>query len=191
MKKLTIVLIALPLLCWLAACHTNNAGNTEPDTTKITGDTAKKATAPSTTNPDSNFAVKADQGGLAELALAKQALAKTGNTRIKDFADMMVVDHTRAHGELTNLMKSKNIPLSGSPDPEHKRIADSLGKLSGTAYNKAFAQVMVNDHKQALSLMEQEVLDTKDTQFKTLAETTARMVKVHLDSIQNIQSSLK
>ena len=194
MKKIIlIVLIALsPGL--FQACHTNNAGSADPaadDTSKITGDTTSKGPANSNNDVDAVFAEEAVTGGMAELALAKLALSKTGDTKIKDFADMMAVDHTRANGELTNLVKTKSMPLPGALDAQHRHTVDSLAKLSGADFDKAYVSVMMNEHKKALSLMQHEAQNGKDAGLKAFAGKTAPMVQMHLDSITKIEAGMK
>ena len=194
MKKLILIaLIALsPGL--FQACHTNNAGAADPaadDSNKIAGDTAGKGAATPNNDADAVFAKQAVIGGLAELALAKMALAKSGDTKIKDFADMMAVDHTRSNGELTNLVKSKTMQLPGALDEPHRQTADSLSKLSGSAFDKAYVRIMVDEHKKALTLMQNEAQNGKDADLKAFAGKTAQIVQTHLDSLTKIQAGMK
>lgn len=191
MKKSVLISLSACMLAALAACHTNNAGNTEPDTSNMIGDTINKGLSPNGNDPDAAFARQAAAGGAAELALSKMALAKAVAPQIKTFADMMIVDHTRMSGELSNLAKSKGITFTATPDARHRQIADSLSKLSGTAFDKGFAQVMVTDHKATLALLQQEAQNSKDAGLKTFATKFAPIVQAHLDSIQKIQAAIK
>ena len=194
MKRFTLFL--LTALCFTAfeGCPSNNAGGTDSaatDTSKITGDTVKNADKPVSNDGDANFARQATIGGMAEIDMAKMALAKSGDNEIKDFADMMAVDHTRANGELKNLLKTKSLPLPVALDAAHRQTADSLNKLSATAFDKAYVKIMIDDHKEALKLMQDEAQNGKDTDLKAFAVRTAMIVRTHLDSINKIQTRIK
>ncbi len=194
MKKLILIVLIALSAGLFQACHTNNAGAADPaadDTAKIGGDTASKGLANTDIDADAVFAKEAVTGGLAELALAKLALSKSGDTKIKDFADMIAVDHTRANGELTNLVKTKSMPLPGALDAQHRQTADSLAKLSGSDFNKAYVRVMISEHKKALTLMQNEAQNGKDADLKAFAAKTAPIVQMHLDAVTKIQAGIK
>ena len=52
------------------------------------------------------FVQHAAAAGMAEVALGKMALAKATDTDVKEFAQKMVDDHSKANAELTSLAKS-------------------------------------------------------------------------------------
>jgi putative membrane protein len=52
---------------------------------------------------DSDFLKKAAKGGMAEVELGKLALQKASSPDVKEFADLMIRDHTKANRELTAL----------------------------------------------------------------------------------------
>jgi putative membrane protein len=96
---------------------------------------------------DTMFANKAAIGGMAEVALGKLALTKTSSSKIKEFANMMVTDHGKANDELMAIAKSKNVMLPPTVDAEHQAKMDSLSKLSGTSFDKAYVTTMIDGHK--------------------------------------------
>jgi putative membrane protein len=96
---------------------------------------------------DTAFANKAAVGGMAEVALAKLALSKTTNVKIKDFASMMVTDHGRANAELDSIAKAKNVSLPATVEAEHQAKMDSLSKISRADFNKAYVATMIEGHK--------------------------------------------
>ena len=177
------------------ACHSSsNAGATEAvtaDTGTITGDTAKRNASAASNTPDAIFAREATIDGMAELEMAKLALTKAVDIKIKDFADQVAVDDTRATGELKNLLKTKSLPLPGVLDAPHRQTADSLGKLPTADFDNAYIKVMVADHKKVISLMQDEAKNGQDTDLKAFAARTAPLEQTQLDSITKIQQSIK
>jgi putative membrane protein len=171
--------------------------NKTKDTTGVT-DTTKKDTmamksggAMAVDADDAKFATAAANGGLAEVALGKLASQKSTNDQVKNFAEMMVKDHSKANDELMAIAKTKNITLPAAPDADHQKKMDDLSKLSGKDFDKAYVDAMVDGHKKTLSLMQDAAKNCKDADLKAFAAKTAPVVQMHLDAINKIHDSLK
>jgi putative membrane protein len=195
MRKLTLFsLLALSALSF-QACK-SKTGSSSTDSTATTTDTTTKTTTvaktdSATANPDTAFTNKAAVGGMAEVALGKLAESKSTNPRIKEFADMMVTDHGKANDELKGIAQTKKITLPATLDAEHQAKSDSLSKLSGKDFDKAYVAAMIEGHQKTLALMQGEAADGKDPDLKAFAAKTAPVVKMHLDAINKIQSTMK
>jgi putative membrane protein len=128
---------------------------------------------------------------MAEVALGKMAAAKGASKDVKDFGNMMVMDHSKANDELKTIAKGKNITLPAGLDAEHRAKSDSLSKLSGKDFDKAYVDAMIDGHKKTLSLMQTEASNGKDAELKAFAGKTAPVVQLHLEKILKIQAGLK
>ena len=194
MKKYTLITLLALSAAGFQACKSHNSSSTT-DSTSTSTDTSKTTTVAKTdsagANPDTAFSNKAAVGGMAEVALGKLALSKSSNAKIKDFANMMVTDHGKANDELKGIAQTKNITLPATLDAEHQAKSDSLSKLSGKDFDKAYVAAMVEGHQKTLSLMQDEASGGKDNELKAFAAKTAPVVKMHLDAITKIQSSMK
>lgn len=194
MKKLTLITLMALTAAGFQACK-SKTGNSSTDSTTTTTDTTKTTTVAKTdsaaANPDTAFTNKAAVGGMAEVALGKLAAGKTADAKIKDFANMMVTDHGKANDELKGIVQTKNITLPAALDAEHQAKSDSLSKLSGKDFDKAYLAAMVEGHQKTLALMQGEAANGKDNELKAFAAKTAPVVKMHLDAITKIQSSMK
>jgi len=195
MKKLNLFLLTAAIAGTFQACSshkTSAAGDssntTTTDTTKVT--TVKKDSS-ATVLADTTFAAKAAVGGMAEVALGKMAAAKSTDSKIKDFGNMMVMDHGKANAELMSIAKSKNIMLPAGLDAEHQAKSDSLSKLSGKDFDVAYVNAMIEGHKKTLALMQSEAANGKDADLKAFATKTAPVVQAHLVKIQQIHDSMK
>lgn len=198
MKKISLFLIAgLFGAVALQACHgTTQQGNTDSTTAVhkandssqlTTADTAKASSG----NADIEFADKAAIAGMTEVGLGKMAINRTSNQKIREFAHMMVADHGKANTELIEIAKKKNITLPGALDTEHEKMTDSVSKLSGTDFARAYVNAMVEGHKKALALMQNEAANGKDADLKAFASKMAPIVQMHLDAINKIHSEIK
>lgn len=194
MKKFKYLLIVGLAAGALQACKgSKSSGST--DSAAAGTDTAKTAAADTSkmkmSSGDTQFATKAAVGGMAEVALGKLALQKTSNSKIKNFADMMVTDHGKANDELKGIAQKENLALPSSVDAEHQAKMDSLSKLSGKAFDKAYVGAMIDGHQKTLALMQDEANNGKDAELKGFAAKTAPTVKMHLDAINKIHDSMK
>jgi len=140
---------------------------------------------------DAKFTTSAAVGGMAEVELGKLALQKSSNAQVKEFATMMVNDHGKANTELMTIAAAKNITLPSTVDEDHKKKMDDLSKKSGTDFDKAYVDAMVDGHKSTLKLMEDESKDGKDAELKAFAAKTAPVVQTHLTMINKIKDGMK
>lgn len=194
MKKLSYFIFAGLAFYALQACNSKSTSSTTDSTTTTKDSTTKVVTTVDSTKVDSSdvkFADNAAGGGMAEIELSKLAQTKTSSTKIKDFAAMMVKDHSAAGDSLTIIAKNKGITLPTSMDATHKAKYDSLSNLSGAGFNKAYITIMVADHKGALNLMQTEASSGKDAALKAFAAKTATIVQMHLDAANKLQASMK
>ena len=194
MKKINLILGIAAIAVSLQACSGSKKTSGTDSTTVKTDSTTMSATktdSSSSMMADTTFASKAAVGGMAEVALGKMAVAKSSDSKIKDFGNMMITDHGKANDELMAIAKKENITLPATLDAEHQAKSDSLSKLSGKDFDKAYVDAMIDGHKKTLALMQAEAANGKDTTLKAFAAKTAPTVKMHLDAIQKIHDSMK
>lgn len=194
MKKINALLLTLAAAGLLQACSGNKTSSGS-DSSAASNDSSQSTAVPADSSAqvlaDTAFAAKAAVGGMAEVALGKMAAAKGADSKVKDFGKMMVMDHGKANAELMNIAKGKNIALPASLDAEHQAKSDSLSKLSGKGFDKAYVDAMIEGHKKTLALMQSEASNGKDAELKAFAGKTAPVVQRHLEEIQKIHDGLK
>lgn len=190
MKKLSIAFIALFATCLIASCN----GDSTTETSTVSSDTADNSMTDtvSATPPDkeaTDFVMKAASGGMMEVELGKIAQEQAKSQRVKDFGSMMVTDHSKANDELKSIASSKNISLSDSLMPEHKKHVDMLKNKSGAAFDKAYVDMMVKDHQKDIGEFKKASEGSTDADIKGFAGKTLPVLQIHLDSIQAIKKS--
>jgi putative membrane protein len=195
MKKISYMFVVAIAALAIGGCNSQPKDATQSaDSLNKTKDTTTNAAATggvAVTSDDAKFATKAADGGMAEVALGKLALSKTTNAQIKDFAQMMVTDHSKANNELDSIAKVKNITLPTAVSAEHQKKMDDLSQKTGTDFDKAYVDAMVDGHKKTLSLMQDEAKNGKDADLTAFASKTAVTVQMHLDAINKIHASMK
>lgn len=129
---------------------------------------------------DRTFARKADQGGLAEVKLGHLAESKTQNPTVRAFAQRMIQDHTQTNNELQGAASATNINLPAQPDAKQQATYDRLSKLSGTAFDRAYATDQVKDHEHVISEFKKEAQDGRNPQIKQFAQNALPTLNKHL-----------
>ncbi len=137
-----------------------------------------------------NFINTAIDGGRTEVRLSTAAAHISQNPRIVHFAKMMITDHTKGIEDLKVLRKKELINPSDALSPEHRKLIDSLSKLSGTNFDKAYMQVMIADHEKTVDLFREET-NERDASVQTLARKTLPTIEMHLDSAKAIAMTLR
>jgi len=152
--------------------------------------TRASAINPATRTPsDSTFAKEAAQGGVAEVQLGKLAEEKGTTKQVKDFGRRMVTDHTKADDQLKGAVSGENITLPNEMTASDKATYDHLSKLSGTAFDKAYAEDMVKDHEKDVNSFQREANDGKNSSIKSFASTTLPTLREHLKLARDMNSS--
>jgi putative membrane protein len=134
---------------------------------------------------DQTFVMKAARGGLAEVELGKLAQDKATNDEVKQFGKKMVDDHGKANDELKSLAQSKNITLPTDLSPKDKALHDRLAKLSGAAFDRAYMQAMLKDHREDVNEFRTESKSGADPEVKQWAAKTLPTLETHLKLAQD------
>jgi len=133
---------------------------------------------------DSTFVTNVARDGMAEVELGKLATEKASNAQVKQFGQRMVDDHGKANDELKTLAQNKNITIPTDLDAKHKATRDRLAKLSGEAFDHAYMQEMVTDHRKAVNAFRMESKSGKDADVKAFAAKTLPTLEEHLKQAQ-------
>jgi putative membrane protein len=175
MRKITLVFVlgaAVAGAGWAAADATPAAKAAHKATT--TGAAASSAVS------DATFMTKAGGDGVAEVELGRLATDHASSGDVKSFAQMLVDDHSKANSELMGIASQKGVTLPSEPPPPAKATKDRLSKLSGAAFDRAYAQEMVKDHEKAVALFSKEASSGGDPDAKAFAAKTLPTLQQHL-----------
>jgi putative membrane protein len=146
----------------------------------------QKSTTPSPkAAADHTFVMKAARGGLAEVELGKLASDKASNDQVKQFGQKMVDDHGKANDELKSLAQKKNITLPTDLSAQDKALHDRLAKLSGPAFDRAYMQAMLKDHRTDVNEFRMESKSGSDPDVKEWAAKTLPTLESHLKLAQD------
>lgn len=141
-------------------------------------------------SPDAAFAVRAAQGGLAEVKLGRLAAEKGSSADVKAFGQQMVDDHGKANEQLKSAAQSEGMTLPSDVNGKQQAMYDHLSKLSGAEFDSAYVKDMVMDHGEDIKDFKKESQSGTDEPIRSFASQTLPVIQGHLDKIRAIEPKL-
>lgn len=193
MKKTVLILLFAAGTYMIQSCDSPNKG--ADDTVEHAMDENEEmldqaGDAANMENNDTDFAVEAANSGLTEVQVGEIAQQKAVDQRVKDFAAMMVQDHTQANEELKALAASKNITLPTAPGEDHLESISSLNETSGAEFDKEYMGLMVDEHQKAVDLFEEAAENSEDAEIRAFASQKLPALQKHLEDAKTLEESL-
>ena len=154
---------------------------------------AKAAAKPN----DAQIAHIAYPAGVLDVEAGKQALAKTKNQAVKEFAEGMVRDHTAVNKQALDLVKKLGVTPEDNDTSKAltKAAADkraSLDKLSGAAFDKAYVANEIAYHKTVNGALETTLIPSaNNAELKSLLQTGLKLFQGHEQHAEHVASGLK
>lgn len=185
MKNLIFLLLALFIL---NGCNKPSA---DDDSKEIAEEANEEQFDNTEREDDAEFAVDAAIGGMLEVHLAELAIANGSSSEVKQFAQTMINDHTKANEELKTLAASKGIMLPTALSDEKKRDHDDLSKKAGTEFDKAYCDYMVKDHKKDLDEFKEQAEKGDDPDLKSWAANKVPTLEQHLSMAESLKDAIK
>jgi putative membrane protein len=189
MRQSLLALLILGLIS--VGCTSTNKAST-PDTAAQpnSGATSASSSSSPSSNPDQEFVTKAAQGNSAEIELGKIVAAKSKDPSVKEFAQMMVKDHTTALNELQELAQTKNLNFNDDLPDDAKALQTKLSSDTGKQLDKDYMDDMVEDHQKDVQEFTDKSQNAKDPDVKQWASKTLPTLQKHLEKAQQIDAKL-
>jgi putative membrane protein len=193
MKKYFIATLAFAGFTLLGACNNDTSTTTTKteDSKEVANEANDKKFDDSKMEDDADWAVKAADGGMTEVALGKLAATNASNPKVKELGKMMVEDHSKANEELKSLAQKKGITLPTSMSEEHQKDHDDLAKLKGADFDRKYAEMMVDDHQEDIDEFQKEADHGKDADVKSWAAGKVPVLQHHLDMAKAARDAVK
>jgi putative membrane protein len=185
MKKIFSALLVISTVYMLPGCNNENSSNKNAEKqndAKFDSTNVKR---------DADFAVEAASGGMMEVELGKIAEANAASAQVKEFGQHMVSDHSKGNDELKATAQTKGITLPAVPDEKKQKKIDDLKQKKGADFDKAYIDMMVDDHKEDIDLFQKESDKGNDPDLKTWAGGKLPLLQHHLQMAEDIQKGLK
>ena len=200
MKK--IFALILPVALAAGCAHQKDQGAPDSGTaattgtyssqsSSSTGGTSSDATSSSSSSSsqlsgmDAKFVKEAAVGGLAEVKMGYLASQNGSSSQVKDLGQKLVSDHTAANKELEQIITRKGGTVLTEIDSKHQKALDSLAKLNGAEFDKAFLHHAVMDHQKDIKEFQTASQSLKNQELRAFAQKQLPILQQHLDMAKN------
>ena len=147
-----------------------------------------------------HFAVQASKHGAAEVELGKLAQQKAQRADVREFAAMMVRDHTAGIQKLEQAVTPHRGEVNTELPDASEELMARLQKLSGAAFDREYMKAMVDGHQEMRGMVTGRLNDAKrmttsksglEQAVDDWAQQALPTVEQHLAKAEQINESLQ
>lgn len=141
-----------------------------------------------TQSPAQAFANTAAASDAFEIETSKLAVAKGSSAAVKRFADKMIEAHTGSTEKLKGVTGklSPAITPSATLSDAQEQTVDSLGKLTGAEFDKAYAKAQVEAHQATLTALKAYAASGDSAPLQAFAKELVPTVTAHLNMAKSL-----
>ncbi len=176
LKLVTFALTSVALVAVGTACAENTAAGAAPTDAQI-----------------AMIAVTADN---VDIEASKMAIEKAQDKSVKEFAELMVRDHSAVNAKATALAKKLGVtPEESATSKSLKEDGDKqmakLKALKGAEFDKAYVDSEVSYHEKVIAAVTTVLIpNTKNAELKSLLESAGPIFASHLEHAKMMQKSM-
>lgn len=132
-----------------------------------------------------------------DIDAGKLAKSKSKNKQVKDFAQLMINDHSGVNKQAVALLQKLKVTpeendISRSLKADGAATLEKLRGLKGGAFDKAYVANEVTYHQAVLDTIDKTLLpNAKNAELKGLLEKVRPAIDAHLQHAKSMQTSLK
>jgi putative membrane protein len=141
-------------------------------------------------NQDQTFMMQASMSNSAEIAAGTLAAQKGQSAGVKQFGQMMVMEHTQAQNDLKTLGTTVNWMVKDTIDAAHVQKMAYLNSLSGYSFDTAYIHSQVMDHQTTLNLFNTEISNGNNSNVKDYATKYQPHIQMHLNMADSINQKM-
>lgn len=195
--KHKLMLVPLAALALSACGGTDAANNSMADTTVVNeGETTMMANDAdnmamgdaATPMTGQQFADTAAASDMFEIESSKLAQDKGTSDAVKEFAAMMVKDHTNSTAKLKDAAGKAEPAITPNPamNAEQNANLEALRAASGAEFDTLYKQQQMMAHKKALAALQGYAANGDVPTLKTFASDTSKVVEGHLKHVSSM-----
>lgn len=140
---------------------------------------------------DRHFVDTAATDGKAEVEMGRLAAAKATSPEVRDFANRMVSDHSRANDQLVGIARLLNATPPNSIAPKHQQALDRLNAAAAPQFDMQYMNHQVRDHVAAVALFRKEANEGQNPTLKQFAASTLPTLEDHLKHARTVHAALR
>ncbi|TPN50905.1 MULTISPECIES: DUF4142 domain-containing protein [unclassified Mesorhizobium] len=129
-----------------------------------------------------------------EIESSKLAETKGVAADVKDFAELMIKDHTKAGEDFKAARENSQTTASVTPEgppllPKDQAMLDQLKALDGDAFQARYIALQAEAHKQAVAMFSTYAQSGDDPALKEFAKKTLPTLQMHEKHVKNLAAA--
>lgn len=185
-----MMLTTVMLAVGLAACGPSGQQAATPETEQsanpLTGMEAVVDPAAKTLD----FATKAANADMLEIAISKAAQTKSKNAEVKKLATMLVTDHTKTSTELKAWAAKTTVALPPALDGAEKNSADNIANADAVGFDDKYLDTVIDVHEDAIEAFNDYAANGAEPDLKSWASATLPKLQAHLEAAKALRDKV-
>jgi len=138
---------------------------------------------------DQTFMTQNAQTDLAEITVGQLAAQRATTAPIRQAAQTIASDHQQVLSKLQDLARTLHVTLPNSPDATQQQLAQQLNATSGTAFDQAYLQAMIQGHQTSINQTQQQIQSGSNPQVIDFAKSYLPGAQKHLQMVQQLNAN--
>jgi putative membrane protein len=135
------------------------------------------------------YVAKAGASDLYEIQSSQLAQSAGASAKVRDFARMMIDDHTATTRQVTEAARSAGLSLPPPAlEPDQQTMLDQLRGLTGSAFDTAYLQQQRTAHDKALALHSGYAKNGDTPALRAVAKSAVPIIRHHIDRLQSLSA---
>jgi putative membrane protein len=139
-----------------------------------------------TSMTDQQFLDMAAQTDMLEAHLGQMAQDLAASQDVKDYANMLISDHTGDYQQLSVLAAKDGFTIPKGLDAAHNKMIAPFEKQKGEAFDSHYIHEMIAGHTGAIGVYTNEANDAENGDVKAYASATLPALHKHLDGAKDL-----
>ena len=136
------------------------------------------------------FVTMAASSDMFEIQLSQLAMQNAKDADVKEFAEQMIEDHTKASKQLAQIAANENLTVPDEMAEAHEELLETLSSAQGDAFDAAYVNAQVQAHEMALALMTAYGENGDNDKLQAHAEMATPIVAAHLEHAQEHKAGM-
>ncbi len=183
--KSILSLAAAALLAASPAALAQSSDTTQPNTVQ---EVPKTASQPMQEVDTATFVTMASSSNMFEIESSQLALEKAQSDTVKQFAQQMVADHTKAGEDFKAALQQANMAApEPALQPKEQQALEKLQAASGEQFDAEYVAAQARAHDEAVALFRGYASGGDDPALMEFAKQTLPVLEMHQQRVKELQ----
>ncbi|QNL49062.1 DUF4142 domain-containing protein [Olivibacter sp. SDN3] len=135
---------------------------------------------------DKQFVEQVAMSAMVEVAAGKLAQEKSEKVSIQNFGSLLVKHHEQLAKDLRDVVAQRAVVYPTEIDSLHQKKLNALASEAPDAFEKAFLQMVIDDHQQSSEVFTATRQHGKDVHIKSFANKNFPIINKHLQIAEEL-----